>query len=66
MRVAEVEVRGSINLELQAIEWLFRTWLPRSGYVPDDEPTFEAWFGHPFLHGSEHFELLVQLPVKHG
>ena len=64
MLVAQVEVRGGIDLELRAQDWLFRTWLPRSGYVPTDQPNFEAWLGRPFAHGSEHFAVLVQLPVE--
>ncbi len=64
MVVAQVELRGGIDLELRALQWLYGTWLPRSGYVPDDHPAFEAWMGRPFAHGTEHFELYVQLPVK--
>ena len=66
MIVAQVEVRGGIDLELRALQWLYGTWLPRSGYVPDDQPGFEAWIGRPFAHGMEHFELYVQLPIKRG
>jgi AraC family transcriptional regulator len=64
MVVAEVEVRGGLDLELRAFQWLFGSWLPRSGYVPDDHPCFEAWIGRPFAHGFEHFELRAQLPVR--
>jgi AraC family transcriptional regulator len=64
MVVAQVEVRGGIELELRALQWLYGTWLPRSGYVPDDAPAFEAWIGRPFAHGVEHFELNIQLPIK--
>lgn len=64
MIVAQVEVRGGIDLELRALQWLYGTWLPRSGYVPDDQPGFEAWIGRPFAHGAEHFELYAQLPIK--
>lgn len=64
MTVAEVEIRGGIDLELRALQWLYGSWLPRSGYVPDDHPCFEAWIGKPFAHGVEHFELRGQLPVK--
>lgn len=64
MVVAQVEIRGGINLELRALQWLYGTWLPRSGYVPDDHPGFEAWIGRPFAHGLEHFELYAQLPVR--
>ena len=50
--------------EVRAIDWLYKTWLPRSGFVPDDQPAFEAWIGRPFAHGLEHFEIACQLPVK--
>lgn len=64
MRVAEVVLSGDILLEVRAIDWLYKTWLPTSGYVPDDQPAFEAWAGRPFAHGNEHFEIACQLPVK--
>ncbi len=63
MFVAEVPVRGGIDLELRALDWLYGTWLPRSGYVPDRHPSFEAWMGRPFAHGTENFEIWIQLPV---
>ena len=64
MRVAEVEIRGDIHLEVRALDWLYQTWLPRSGYMPDDHPAFEAWIGRPFAHGHAHFELACHLPVR--
>jgi AraC family transcriptional regulator len=64
MRVAEVVVRGDIALETRAIDWLYTTWLPHSGYIPDDHPAFEAWIGLAYAHGNAHFELAFQLPVK--
>lgn len=64
MTVAEVEVRGDLALELRALQWLYGVWLPRSGYVPDDHPGFEAWIGRPFAHGTEHFEFHIHLPVR--
>ncbi len=64
MLVAELEVRGPIDLEVRAFDWLYGTWLPSSGYVPSEQPGFEAWIGAPFAHGYEHFELFVQLPVE--
>lgn len=66
MRVAEVVIRGDLALEVRAIDWLYTTWLPRSGYVPDDQPAFEAWIGRPFAHGDAYFEIACQLPVKRG
>ncbi|OAI48944.1 hypothetical protein AYO44_06560 [Planctomycetaceae bacterium SCGC AG-212-F19] len=64
MAVAEVAIRGGIDLELRALQWLYGSWLPRSGYLPDDQPCFEAWVGRPFAHGSDFFELSVQLPIR--
>ena len=64
MTVAEVTIAGDIQLEQRAIDWLYGTWLPQSGYVPDDQPAFEAWSGQPFEHGDEHFELSCQLPIR--
>ena len=63
MVVAQIEIRGGLDLELRALQWLYGSWLPRSGYVPDDHPCFEAWIGRPFAHGTEFFELFVQLPI---
>jgi AraC family transcriptional regulator len=66
MAVAQVEIRGGIDLELRALQWLYGTWLPASGYVPDDYPGFEAWIGRPFAHGTKYFEIYAQLPVRRG
>ena len=66
MQVAEVEIRGGIDLELRALDWLFGTWLPKSGFVPAEQPAFEAWIGRPFAHGTEHFELKLQIPIERG
>ncbi len=64
MRVVEVEIRGDIALEQRAIDWMFGTWLPQSGYEPDAQPAFEAWVGRPFAHGYEEFAIRCQLPIK--
>lgn len=63
MRVAEVPMAGGVELELRALDWLYRTWLPSSGYVPDHQPGFEAFDGKPFEHGETYFELRIHLPV---
>jgi AraC family transcriptional regulator len=64
MRVAQVQVRGSLALEARAFDWLYQSWLPSSGYVPDEQPAFEAWRGKPYAHGAEWVELVCQLPVR--
>ena len=63
MKIAEVDVAGPIDLEMRALDWLYLTWLPTSGYAPAHQPAFEAWKGEPFAHGQNHFELKVQLAL---
>jgi AraC family transcriptional regulator len=64
MTVAQVDVRGGVDLELRALQWLYGTWLPKSGYEPDDHPGFGAWIGRPYAHGMDYFEVHAQLPIK--
>ena len=60
---AEIDIRGSVEVELRALEWFFDVWLPGSGYAPAHQPMFEAFNGRPFAHGLEYFELRAQLPL---
>jgi AraC family transcriptional regulator len=64
--VAEVEIAGTIEVELRALQWLYLVWLPHSGYAPAHQPMFEAWNGRPFAHGKDHFELRIQLALADG
>lgn len=64
MRVAQIPVRGGIDVEMRALDWLYQTWLPASGLTPAELPCFESWIGRPFAHGFTHFELDVQFPVR--
>jgi AraC family transcriptional regulator len=64
MTVAQITMRGGIDLELRALQWLYGSWLARSRYVPEDQPCFEVWHGRPFAHGFTHFELDIHLPVR--
>ncbi|MGH1345985.1 MAG: AraC family transcriptional regulator [Nannocystales bacterium] len=63
MLVAELDIAGGVELELRALDWIYTTWLPRSGFAPDNQPGFEAFNGWPFEHGQEYFELRAQIPV---
>ena len=56
LRVAEVAMDGAIDVEMRLFDWLYRVWLPTSGYLPDDQPSSEAGVGRPFAHGAERFE----------
>jgi AraC family transcriptional regulator len=61
--MAEIDIAGTVDVELRALDWLYLAWLPTSGYAPAHQPMFEAFNGRPFAHGGEHFELRVQLAV---
>ena len=63
MQVAEIDIAGTIDLEQRALHWLYGSWLPQSGFAPDDQPGFEVWNGLPFAHGDSYFELCIQLAV---
>lgn len=63
MRVASLSLSGNIELEQRALDWLFGSWLPQSGFEPVEHPAFEAWRGRPFAHGFEHFEVSCEVPV---
>ncbi len=63
MTLAEIDLAGPLELELRALQFLYGTWLPASGRVPDHQPCFEAWNGLPFEHGTAHFDLRLQLAV---
>lgn len=66
MTVAEVAMAGGLDVETRAIDWLYGTWLPRSGYLPAHQPMFEAWDGEPFAHGTTEFHLRLHLAVSGG
>jgi hypothetical protein len=63
MTLAEIDIAGSVERDLRALDWLYKTWLPTSGYAPDHQPGFEAWHGRPFADGLDHARLTVQLAV---
>jgi AraC-like DNA-binding protein len=63
MTVAEVDVRGPIDQEVRALGWLYRSWLPCSGFVPDNMPCFEAWHAAPYAGPDGEVHLRVQLAV---
>jgi len=48
-----------------AWESLYRTWLPESGYEPDDRPCIEVYRGHPEVEGRQGaFRCDLCVPVR--
>jgi DNA gyrase inhibitor GyrI/AraC-like DNA-binding protein len=63
-RFAAVHVRGDIQKELQAWQYLFHDWLPRSGYQPTHDPAMELYRAHPLEIGWERFDMDCCVPVR--
>jgi AraC family transcriptional regulator len=64
MKVVELPMKGDVELETRAFNWLYGVWLPRSGYSPGHQPAFEAFDGLPYAHGDTHFELRIHLAIE--
>ena len=62
MLAATVAIVGDVQLELRAIDWLYRTWLPLSGYLPG-APAMEVWDGDPVPDADGRYRLRVTLPL---
>jgi hypothetical protein len=63
-RIPRGDVQPVAKVLPLATRWYGEHLRPDCGYVPDDQPGFEAWTGSPFAHGAEYFEVYVQLPIK--
>jgi AraC family transcriptional regulator len=61
--MACVPIRGGVDLELRALDWIYGTWFPASGYVPAHQPSFEAWNGRPFADGFELFDIRIEIAI---
>lgn len=47
-----------------AWNWLMGTWLPESGYQPDDRPCFELFLGSPEEHPQKKHVVEICEPVR--
>lgn len=50
----------------RAYRWLFRTWLPSSGYVPADQPCFEVYLNDPTALPPTEWLTDVCMPLRQG
>jgi len=48
----------------EAWDWVFGQWLPGSGYVPDDRPCYEQYYGSPEDSPDGKMDLDIVIPVK--
>jgi AraC family transcriptional regulator len=63
-RFAELHCRGDIHKVDRAWQYVFHTWLPRSGYQPAHEPALEVFRTHPLTVGWSTFDIDCCVPVK--
>jgi len=47
-----------------AWDWVFGAWLPESGYLPDDRPSFEMYHNDPNTHPEDKAVVDICIPVK--
>lgn len=61
--VAAIHCVGDLSLVAQAWQYLFRIWLPASGYQPANMPAFEIFARIPEEIGWDTFDLYACLPI---
>ena len=63
-RFAVVRCRGDLHKEYRAWTYLFRVWLPRSGFEPDSSPAFEWNYRDPMITGWSALDIDCYLPIR--
>jgi AraC family transcriptional regulator len=64
-KYAVAEFVGTAHGIRDAWDGLYRSWLPGSGYQPDDRPCLELYRGHPEVHGRPGtFRCELCVPVR--
>lgn len=61
---AVVHCQGDILKVNQAWDYLFKTWLPQSTYVPRHFPAIEEFLKGPEEIGWETFDILCKIPIE--
>ena len=62
-RVATIRCLGDLRQEYEAVQFLFRYWLPLSRYQPANLPGMEIYRRHPVELGWEAFDLDCAIPI---
>lgn len=72
--MVETQLRGGLYARLSytgpyadmrgAYRWLLGSWLPKSGYEPDDAPIFEAYLNDPREVPQDRLRTDIHLPLK--
>lgn len=62
-QVAAIHTNGDLHLLDKAWQYLWRFWLPRSRYQPDNLPAIEIYRRLPLELGWETFDMWCALPI---
>lgn len=63
-KAARLHCVGDNSISTKILQYLYRYWLPRSGYLPADLPFMEIYNQHPTDIGWEKFDVDVLLPIQ--
>lgn len=61
---AVIHCQGDIQKVGQAWDYLYKTWLPNSDYVPRHYPAIETFLKGPEQIGWETFDILCSIPIE--
>ncbi len=60
---AKFSVSGEYGDILKFIQWVYHSWLPKSGYETTPMPSFSTFRKNHFLSADRHFEIEYYLPI---
>ena len=61
--IASFELSGSADYQ-KAWNYVFSEWLPTSGFIPDDKPSYELYLNSPDEHPEKKHIVDIYIPVK--
>lgn len=61
---AVLACQGDLATVAQGWDYLYKSWLPTSGYVPRHHPAVEEFLKGPEQIGWEQFDLLLKIPIE--
>lgn len=61
---AVLPCEGDLAKVAQAWDYMYKDWLPQSGYLPRHYPAVEEFLKGPEQIGWEHFDLLCKVPIE--
>lgn len=62
--MAQARFRLNSREYQEAWDWVYRQWLPQSGYLPDDRPAYELFPGDEEKSGDARYPVVICVPVQ--